>query len=161
MEILNKRRWTGATRGICAAGLLLAYLGALQLTGCVSGPPLESNPNSPERVLDSLRHVFEAEDREGFLQNVSEHPYFPWTDLQTKLSDQFNRFDHIELRLILDHTLSEVDKLVLKTHWERARTENKTGKRVKDSGRADLVFRIEEDNHLKLIDIQGDSPFAP
>lgn len=150
MEVLNKQ-----------AKFLLACLIAMQMTGCAKSPPLESDSNSPEQVLESLRHAFEAEDREGFLEKVSEQPYFPWVDLRTKLSDQFDRFDHIDLRLISDHTLNEPDKVLFKTHWERARTENKTGERVQDSGRADLVFRIEEDNHLKLIDIQGDSPFAP
>ena len=148
-------------RRIYVVGVLLTHLGTLQLTGCGNGPVLEANSNLPDRVLESLRRAFEAEDREGFLENVSERPAFPWTDFQARLSDQFDRFDHIELRLILDHTLNETDKVVLKTHWERARTENKTGKRVKDSGRADLIFRIEEDNYLKLIDIQGDSPFTP
>ena len=113
---------------------------------------------SAQKALTALRNAYVLKNQDAFFQSASEEPYFSQTDLKVRLSSDFTRYDVLDLNFTVDHELTEGDKVVLKTHWQKRQVRRDTGNVELKEGRSDFVFRVEE-AQAHLLDIQKDNPF--
>ncbi len=144
--------------------LAMGVLASLAI-GCRVAPAHEGRQSQSavmerkaEQALEELRQAYMARDLNGFFERVSESSYFNGSDLRVKLSRQFTDFSDLELSFWIDHALAEGKKVVVRMHWQKRMTVNKTGRQATSSGRSDFIFEVRES--AQLLDIQGSSPFA-
>ncbi len=111
-----------------------------------------------EDALEQMRMAYTENNLDHFFGNVSESPSLNHTDLKFRAAKSFKDFNQTELRITVDHALTENDKVFLKTHWQKRAVSRSSGSSQTSSGDAGFTFKIEE-NDAKLIQISGDSPF--
>lgn len=120
--------------------------------------PHHDSASGAKEALESLRGTYVSGNLDGFLQQVSERSHFPIPEFKTRLASDFTALDQIELHIVVDHVLTEGQKTVLKTHWQKRAVRRGTGNVEKSDGKAHFVF-VSEPEGLRLLDIQHDSPF--
>ncbi len=148
---------------------MATVLAAWLLVGCSALSPFQKRTlgqfasqeavleRKAEQALEELRQAYMAGDLNGFFDDVSEGSYFNGSDLRINLSRRFTDFSDIELFFWIDHALVEGEKAVLRMHWQKRMTVNKTGRQAISSGRADFIFQVQES--ARLLDVRGSSPF--
>ena len=142
--------------GIILAGMILG-------SGLVSGAekespaPQQTAEEKAEKALESLKQAYLGQDLGTFFEGVSDVAYFDSMDLKFKMRQGFKDFSPQDLNLVMDHTLTEKEKVILQTHWQRRRVNKSNGSVELDSGQADFTFLVKEE--VQLIQIRGNSPF--
>lgn len=144
--------------------LAIVVLGAAVWAGGSSAwsngtaPPPSGAETKAKETLEDLRQAYIDRDLNKFFKSVGEKSFFSDLDLQTRLSQRFRDFSQIELILSVDHALSENDKILLKTRWQRRMVKSGNGNVETAEGTVELIFWAGKDR-FKLVDIKGDSPF--
>ena len=141
-----------------------------------SAPPSSANGNAPdtagtsrsaakheseraaELTLEALRGAYLSKSLDHFFERAVEEPYFSSSDMKVRVGSSFSRYDTLDLNIVTDHALTEGDKTVLKTHWQKRLARRDNGHVEIQQGHADFIFRL-EDGQAKLLDIQKENPF--
>lgn len=111
-----------------------------------------------ERTLEDLRQAYLGKNPNGFMKNVSEEAYFSVTDLKMRLGSYFSGFGQIELSFVVDSILTEGDKVLIKTHWQKRAVRRSTGQVETSAGTTELTFGA-EGSAMRLLDQQNDIAF--
>ncbi len=111
-----------------------------------------------ERTLDDLRRAYCEKDLQGFMRNVSDAAYFSVTDLEMRLGTDLSGLGQVDLNLVVDHALTEGDKVLISTHWQKRAVRRSTGEAEISRGSTEFVF-IEDGAEMKLLDQKNDQAF--
>lgn len=111
-----------------------------------------------QAALEELRRAYTERDLSGFFENVSEDAYFNSLELKSDLSRAFSNISQSSLNIFVDQVLTENDKVLLKTHWQKRAVDRATGQSRMTEGRAQFIFRVMADK-AQLISIKDASPF--
>lgn len=152
-------------RGAWASGLLLAWFWGVGLPvtwGWAAGNDGYAQvhlaqEDRAQAALEKLRNAYAQRDLAGFFEGLGEDTYFNWLDFKHQLSRKFSDFSDIDLHIVVDHALSENDKVFLKTHWQKRMVNNRTGRSQRTNGEAQFIFKV--NGTAKLVGIKGNSPF--
>lgn len=144
------------------AGLVL-MVSSSYLYGAANDTPAPtahiSSEDQAKAALESLQHAYTERNLEGFFKLVSDKSFFNSTDLKFQLDKTFHNFSQIELHFSIDRSLTENNKIALKTHWQKRMVRNSNGHVETHEGNAELVFKMHTEHPPTLINITGDSPF--
>lgn len=146
--------------------LLVVLTAGFEADAIASGSTPPERRNSPksqmqakaEDALEELRVAYNENNLDSFFGSVSDTSNLNWMDLRSRTERTFKDFNQADLRISVNHVLTENDKVFLKTRWQRRAVNRNTGAVQTSSGDAGFTFQIEEDS-AKLIQISGDSPF--
>jgi len=115
------------------------------------------NLNMATQALEQLRQAYVERNAQEFFKWVSDTPYFNWQDLKFQIVRHFSDFGQIDLVWVVNESLTEGNKVLLKTHWRKRWVNNATG--VVELAEGDTQFVFVTKKNAKLIDIKGNSPF--
>ena len=129
------------------------------------GMGVGESPNTFDRAsaaLDRLADSYEKENVSGFMSGVSGDYDLDYSDLGNRLRDEFDRFDALDLSIIVDRVSVDSSGTVAfaDTHWIERRVSGRTGREGKVSGRTTFIFRIMPDGSLVLKGMKGDRVFG-
>jgi hypothetical protein len=108
-------------------------------------------------ILLRLSKAYESKDVESFMHYISPLSLSNIGYLEKRIKSDFNTYEKISINITLRWAKVKEDSIQLAAQWEGTWYDH-TGKELRDRGNA--VFSFKNEGDLKLIRIDGDSPFG-
>lgn len=139
-------------------------LGLILILGCSSEkaavrPPSAESLKVKEaiEILSNLNRAYENKDAESFMLHIYADPSSSFKYLDERIKTDFDIFERMSLNLTPRWARVKEDLLQLSVHWE-GKWYDQSGKEIRDRGNG--VFSFKDEGKLKLLRIDGDSPFG-
>lgn len=132
------------------------------ILGCASDkavkpPSVESlKVKDAIEVLSTLKKAYENRDAGAFMRQISPSSS-NFNFLEERIKKDFSIFGKISLNMTPRWARVKEDLLQLSVHWE-GKWYDSSGKEIRDRGNG--IFSFKDEKEMKLIKIDGDSPFG-
>jgi len=108
--------------------------------------------------VDRLTQTYQAKDQAGFLAMVSTDSSELLSSLSPLLTRDFQSFDEIELKSVVDRIELDKDKVTVVLNWDGKWHDRTRQQLYKEKGVT--ILRLSESPALRLVSLEGDPLFG-